>query len=712
VLEQLPALCKGVLRSELAFSEGVLSIDFSPAETKLSEVAEKLLLLGYAPSPYSAAERRALEEREQRDFLVRIGVAGFGFMNTMLIAVSLYQGYFSGIDPGVRTFLHWASLIIAFPVILFSAKPFFQSFVSSMVARQLHMDVPIAAGITVTMLYSMWNTFTGADRVYFDSVCALVFLLLLGRYGQQQALLKARQSTASKVALLPLSASVRREGKDLSIPLVEIRSTDTVLISAGSRVPVDGLIAKGASSFNTSVMTGEPLPRSFKEGEEVFAGYLNLESPIELRPLEGDQTSRLTKLLAMLDEGALQKSPLVESAQRMLGSFVAVLLVLAAGTFIYWIPHGFQNALDATVSLLVICCPCALALATPLALATGVRRAAAEGILIRKAEVIERTARVKTVYFDKTGTLTQGTFTVTACSFLEHPGVTKESALRIAAELAEVGSAHPLSRAILEFCNKQAPQPSKATFLEDIAWRTGLGVEGLQPERGNWRLGSVAFALAAPKDHLHSALSTVFLSCEGSPILRFELEDVIAPASAPTLAHLRSKGIQVRMLSGDHSETVAALGCALGFSKSDSLGECSPEDKQRTLENEGTGAMMVGDGVNDATALAAADVGVAVHGDALRCFESADVALIDRDLRAIPDLLEGAKRTVRVVRENLALSLVYNVVGAVAAIAGKVDPLVAALLMPLSSLTVLANSQFSRTFRPAEEKPLARAQKE
>lgn len=179
----------------------------------------------------------------------------------------------------MRTFLHWASLIIAFPVILFSAKPF-QSFVSSIVARQLHMDVPIAAGITVTMLYSMWNTFTGADRVYFDSVCALVFLLLLGRYGQQQALLKARRSTASKVALLPLSASVRREGKDISIPLVEVCSTDTIIIPAGSRVPVDGLITKGASSFNTSVMTGEPMPRSFKEGEQVFAGYLNLESKL------------------------------------------------------------------------------------------------------------------------------------------------------------------------------------------------------------------------------------------------------------------------------------------------------------------------------------------------------------------------------------------------------------------------------------------------
>jgi Cu2+-exporting ATPase len=713
VLEQLSRLMPGVSEARVSFADGTISIRYDAEKVKLSSAVELLGSLGYLARPYTSAERSQRERDEQREFLFRLGVAGFGAGNTMVIATSLYQGFLSGIDPSVRDFLHWISMIIAFPVVLVAGRPFLRSFVSSVLARRLHMDVPIGIGIITILSYSIWNTFVGADRVYFDSLCALLFLLLLGRYFQFRALTHARQAQRSGLELLPLSAEVIRAGTTQQVPQWDIRASDVVVVPPAARVPIDGTVLSGLSRYNTAVMTGESTPEALGPGASVFAGYLNLEARVEIEPSASPDGTRLSKLMRILEEGATRKTPLVESAERILGWFIVIILLLAAGTFAWWSTVSIQAALDATVSLLVICCPCALALATPLALATGVRRAGGRGMLIRSAEVFERLRQVHTVFLDKTGTITVG--------LLEARGPYSHSALsasqlQYALLLANFGVSHPASRAIQALlCSRGVTVPPEIedSLKESSRLVVGSGVRAVDADGHEWRLGSERFALLSAELNRQEApfalpqgtsantdivTSRIFFSCDGAKVAEFILSDALQPHAKQVVQDLKRRGIIVGILSGDHSDVVAATGAALGLKSEDCHGGLSPEAKQLRVEAAGPGTVMVGDGVNDAGALAAADVGVAVQGDALRCLESSDVALVQPDLKALPELLDGAHRVIRVVRENLAISLAYNVVGAYLAVTGQVDPLIAAIVMPLSSLTVLANSHFRAMF--------------
>lgn len=713
VLEQFSRLMPGVSEARVSFADGTIVLRYDPEQVKLSAAVELLGSLGYPARPYSSAERSQRERDEQRDFLFRLGVAGFGAGNTMVIATSLYQGFLSGIDPSVRDFLHWVSMIITFPVVLVAGKPFLQSFVSSLLAKRLHMDVPIGIGIIAILSYSIWNTFNGADRVYFDSLCALLFLLLLGRYFQFRALTHARQAQRSDLELLPLSAEVIRGGKRQQVPQWDIQTSDVVVVPPGARVPIDGTVLSGLSRYNTAVMTGESSPEALGPGASVCAGYLNLEAQVELRPSASPEGTRLSKLMRLLEEGATQKTPLVESAERILGWFIVIILILAAGTFAWWSTVSIQAALDATVSLLVICCPCALALATPLALATGVRRAGRRGMLVRSAEVFERLRKVRTVFLDKTGTVTVGLLEATG-PYSRYS--LSERELRYALLLANFGVSHPASRAVQAVLGSRGitvPPELEGCMRENPKLVVGSGVRAVDTEGHEWRLGSEVFAVysggaqdsegpevlavrAAPDNPV--VTSRLFFSCDGVKVAEFTLSDLLQPNAQRVVQDLMRRGLMVRILSGDHPDVVAATGAALGLTREDCHGGLSPEEKQARVKAAGPGTAMVGDGVNDAGALAAADVGVAVQGDALRCLESSDVALVQPDLVALPELLDGGQRVIRVVRENLAISLAYNVVGAYLAVTGQVDPLIAAIVMPLSSLTVLANSHFRPMF--------------
>lgn len=703
LLERLPQAVPGVHRSVVRFGTGVLDLEFDPKTAQLSHIAETLDRFGYRPHPFVDEHVQAAEKAEERDLLKRLGVAAVSAGNTMLIAVSLYEGLFSGIEPRYRIFFQWISLFLALPAVVYSAQPFYQAALSSFMLRRLHIDVPISIGVVAAFLFSCYATFTAQDHVYFDSVCALIFFLLLGRWVQRRALRRSQREFLQSSLFLPKSALVLREESEL-VPLSEVVVGDRVRVLVGERVPVDGEILSGVTELDVAVLTGESRPQRAQVGDQVFAGSLNLSGVIEVSALQPGSDSRVQRLLTSLVEAASRRAPIVEVTDRLSGHFVFGVVLLATATFFYWLGEGFHEALNNAVALLVITCPCALALATPVAMSVAVARAAKAGILIKGSDVVERLLRARQVFIDKTGTLTEGDFSVSEIAY--GPGeIDREEAWSRLIGLETAVPSHPISRALIGHSNDQL-KSGATQYVWEPKYFPGLGVEATDSDGAKWRVGAPRWAIEASTETLSQSASwieqgytPIVLTVSGRPVLSVALSDRLRPNAKLLIETLRERADSVRLLSGDDPRVVEYTGTKIGLEPDECIGGVLPEEKARLVSSAGGATLMVGDGVNDASALGAASVGVGLRGDAETALEAADVFIVRGGVDAILELLHGSKRTFSVIKRNLAFSLLYNLVGGGAAVMGLVNPLVAALLMPASSLTVVLHSIWSTTFR-------------
>ncbi|MHC4948482.1 MAG: heavy metal translocating P-type ATPase [Planctomycetota bacterium] len=708
LLERLPRVAPGVVSSRVHVGRSVATIVFDPAATSLSEIARRLGGLGYPPPPCRGRSRRSLRRREDRAELIRIAVAGAVAANVMVIAFALYGGMFHGMEPAHFNFLRATSLGLALVALAWPGRMFLRGAWGAVRARRMNMDVPIAIGLVAGMAWSAASTLRGTGEVYFDSLTVLIFLLLAGRALQRRRHRAGYDAVEALASLTPGSARRLVDGGVEEIPIESVLPGDRLEVRAGESIPADGVVRAGRSAVDLSLLTGESRPEEVEPERPVWAGTVNLGARLEIEVAATGEETRVGRLMRLVERSAAGRAPIVQLADRVAGWFVAAVVLLAALTVALWWRVDPSAALAHGLALLVVTCPCALGLATPLAVAAAVGRAARRGILVKTGEALQRlgapAGERPLVILDKTGTLTEGRLTLT-----DWWG---DDDLKPMVAAAERQSAHPVARALVAAFDDGGPLPAA-----EVRERTGGGLRAVVDGR-RLVVGSRAFLAACglePPPELDDRAdglarrgrTPVLVALDGRVAGLAGFGDPVRADAGAALDALRERGWDVGVLSGDHAAVVDAVARELGIDPARRWGGVTPEGKLAVVERARAGrtVVMVGDGVNDAAALAAATVGVAVRGGAEASLEAAEVYLAEPGLGSLVSLARGARRTMAVIRRNLGISLAYNTVAAGAAVAGLIDPLVAAILMPASSLTVITLSYRSRTFDPPGRSP-------
>ena len=693
LVEKSLAQMDGVAEARLNFAQARLKVLWRPDAVPLSAIAGRLARLGYPAHP-ARLGTQDVTQLEERKLLIRLGVAGAVAGNVMLMAFALYGGWLSGMEEEHRTLFRWGSLVACLPAAVYSGWPFYRSAFHGLRNGVLHMDLPISLGIGAGFVHGVVNTITGRGEIYFDSVSALIFLLLVGRLLQLRQQRRASQSTELLYALTPSSA--RRLGPDgeaRRVPLEAIQPGDRLEVSPGEMVPTDGVVESGTSAVDLSLLSGEAMPVEVRRDDLVWGGTTNLQDTLLVRVTHAVRDSRVGRIAEMVVDAGQSRAPVVQLADRVAGWFVGVVLVLAVVTYVAWSALDPSVAIDHAVALLIVSCPCALGLATPLAITAAIGKAARRGILARSGAALEALGQLRggKLYFDKTGTLTHGRMEVVA---FVGPDWVKPL---VAA--AEQGVTHPVGRALRSACADVGDVPSAARvevvhgggLVAEVGGHTlHIGAPRFVKAHSIHDRGFAAQVEAWSQD----ALTPVWVAVDGRVVAAAGLSDRLRSEAKASVEALTRQGFEVHILSGDHPAVVRAVGRALGVPEARCHGAHSPEDKLAIVQRSAAEGpvVMVGDGVNDAAALAAATVGVAVHGGAETCFAAADVFLQRPGIGTLTELVEGARRTTGTIRNNIIFSLAYNLLGAGLAMTGLLNPLVAAILMPISSLVVVTNS--------------------
>jgi Cu2+-exporting ATPase len=700
LIEKMQGTVPGLKSARVRFSDATLDMVYDPQVTSPAKVAERFGRLGYNLSPFVPEEDSVASDRAlRREHWIGMAASFFLSANAMWIGISLYAGEASGMAPSHATFLRWMGALLGFVAAIGPGRIFFRSAWASLRAGTPHVDIPVALGLAVGTVGSLAGAASGHGHVYFDSLSSLVFLLRVGRYIQFRAqyrtglsvsrLLRAHQTTAVRVDA---------DGTRVALPSHRLRPGDFVEVLPGQSLLADGVIVEGSSTVQTAWITGECWPSPVAIGSEWVGGAQNLQSPLKIRVTASGESSRAGRLNEMVRQATSQRTPLIQLADRISGLFVIGVLVLAGITFCVWSwLISPAVAIDHTVALLTIACPCALALAAPLVITIAIGRAARENVWIRDGNVLERLAKPGILWFDKTGTLTLGDLDVIRCN-----GDT--DLLKMAAAL-ESRVDHSTARAIVAFASQRDPTWHPSHYrIENVVQTYGKGIAG--------NIDGTPIAIESGSGSSGSICQTVDILSHGVRQGTFLLGDRERPDAIGSLRSLVDRGWKIGLLSGDRSQAVDALAHRLrsaGLPLESVLSEQTPEQKLATIlatRRSFATTVMVGDGINDAAALAAADVGIAIRGTGENCLKNAPVYIPDNQLDSIVRLIDASRNTVRGIHRCFAASLLYNAVTITLAATGWIHPLVAALFMPLSGITVLTMALLARTF-PAHTVPPA-----
>jgi len=681
------AACISAVERGLASTPGVrtarvnltlkrVSIDTEPG-TPVEDLIARIEGLGYEAHELDAAALSATEtDRRGRDLLMRLAVAFFANMNVMLLSVAVW----SGAEGVTRDMFHWISAAITIPAVIFSGQPFYASAWSALRVRRLNMDVPISLAIVLAVALSLWETSLSGKHAYFDAALSLTFFLLLGRYLDYRTRASARSAAQELTALEVPKAWRLRDGAEVQVRVNDLAVGDLVRVRPGGRIPVDGVVVEGTSEIDRSLMTGESLPVFAGPDAAVHAGEVNLTGPLSLRvSATGRDTAlhRIADLVAVAESGRTNYNSL---ADRMARAYAPVVHILAAATFIAWMWVSGGDArlsLNIAVATLIITCPCALGLAVPAVTTAASGRLFRKGLLIKDGTALERLAEVDTVVFDKTGTLTMGLPEPLDLDMLSRRDI--EAALALAD-----ASSHPLAKALVKAGRRAGLRPGPATDVTEVP---GYGVEGIvRDERA--RLGRAAWVGA---DGV--AQTATYLRLGSAEPIAIRFADSMRPGAEQAIEELRAAGKRLILMSGDSDAAVRDFARRIGIDEA--VSEALPEDKARMVADlaaEGRKVLMVGDGLNDTAALAAAHVSIspATALDAARV--ASEIVLMGKDLSALGDAALTAVSARARIKENFTISTIYNVVAVPIALLGFATPLAAALAMSLSSITVSLNA--------------------
>ncbi|TCK17090.1 Cu2+-exporting ATPase [Thiogranum longum] len=673
----------GVLDFSVNYSTHRARVSWDNTRIHLSEILEAISAIGYHAHPFDPGRQEQVYKRERTRALRRLAVAGLGMMQVMMLAVALYAGEAEGMDAGLRNFLRWVSLLLTLPVVLYSARPFFASAWRDLKRRRPGMDVPVTLAISAAFLASAWATVTGKGDIYFDSVTMFTFFLLAGRFLEMGARHRAGQAAEELVKLLPATAARLEEGGERRVPVADLAVGDRVLVRPGESVPADGRVVDGQSSVDESLLTGESRPCRRQPGDLLVGGTVNIESPLVVEIEKVGEETVLSAIVRLLDRAQTEKPSVARVADRIAGWFVGALLVLATGVAWWWWQHDPAHAFAITLSVLVVTCPCALSLATPAAVTAATGALTRLGVLTTRGHALETLAHASHMIFDKTGTLTEGRLSVAGIELLS--SLDREQCLLLAASL-EQASEHPISHAL---CREAETVNEAGSLLAT----PGEGIEGIVGGR-RYRIGTAAFVSKLLSTTTGQPLpGGVVLGDENSLLAHFTFTDPLRDKAREALDGLRRLGLEIELLSGDEEQAVQHIAGQLGIHRAQA--RCRPEDKLariRDLQAQGAVVAMVGDGVNDAPVLAAAQVSIAMGGGTQLAHASADMVLLSEQLPHLVNAVRTSRRTLTVIRQNLGWALVYNVIAVPLAAGGQIAPWMAAIGMSASSLVVVLNA--------------------
>ncbi|MGE0641366.1 MAG: heavy metal translocating P-type ATPase [Thermoanaerobaculia bacterium] len=674
----------GLHEASINFATRRAEVRWDPGRTTFSALLRSLARIGLVAHPFEPSLARSLAERERRDRLLRFLVAGAFGMQVMTLAVALYTGSSSGMEPEIRQFFRWMSLLLTAPVLFYSGMPFLQGMFEDLRHGRVGMDVPVATGLLLGYLGSFRATLVGDGEIYFDSVCMFVFLL----HGARLLESGARRRATSELDLLvrPSPATAWRltdDGSEERVASTELVAGDRIRVRPGEMLPADGRILDREALLDESLLNGESLPVRRGVGETAIGGSTNAGSSCEIEVTAVGDSTVLASIERLVERARADKPSLARLADRIASRFSLAVLIFAAAAALYWWRHDPVRTLPILISLLVASCPCALALATPLAFAATNGALARRGFLVVRESAIEALASTRAVVFDKTGTLTAGRPRLVEVR--PAPGQDAHTVLGVAAAL-EQGSEHPLARSI----RAEVPQPTlSASGIVNLPGRGVRGtVDGEEAAAGSPEFVEALLGdRAAPVDPDRRTI--VAVARRGTLLGTLHFQDALRPGAAELIGHLERAGVRSELLSGDQATAVNAVARELGIASAE--GGAAPERKVariRQLTADGEVVAMVGDGVNDAAGLAAASVSVAIGEGAFLAAQSADAVLASGSLESLTFAFTRTRRTMRVVRGNFARALFYNALVLPAAAAGLVPPWAAALGMTGSSLLV------------------------
>lgn len=692
----------GMIDVQVNYSTHRARVRWDNEKLQLSQILQAISAIGYVAHPYDPARQQAVLDQERRQQLRRLGVAGALGMQIMMISVGLYAGDWYGIETEFKAMFYWINLVFTIPILLYSAEPFFRHAWLDIKYQRAGMDLPVALAISLAFIGSLWTTFTLSPNghVYYDSISMFVFLLLAGRYFELIARQRSNQAAESLVHLVPSMATRLRDtadGQKEELVLVsDLAINDKVLIRPGDNIPADGVIIAGQSCVDESLLTGESHPIFKQPQQQVVAGTVNIDSPLQMKVTKIGADTVLSQILRLLERAQTEKPKITQLADHAASWFIVAILVLAAIVAGYWwlVDSSTDRWFQITLSVLVVTCPCALSLATPTAITAATSTLTRSGLLITRGHALETLAKTTHVIFDKTGTLTEGRLQLTKTHTLTQ--LTEDECLGYAIAL-EKYSEHPIAQALLRAATPNLPQFHAVHVINT----PGAGLTGVI-DGETYFIGTLAFIsgktratlnlkfLAQLQQHHH----TIVVLADSQKIHAvFTLEDKIRDSAGELIRQLQQQGKKVILLSGDHAVAVEQVADMLDIHEACSAYE--PECKLRyvqTLQRQGAVVAMVGDGVNDAPVLAQAQVSIAMGSGTQVARASADMILLTEQLSNLMIGFTTASKTLKIIRQNIFWAIAYNLTALPLAALGMVSPWEAALGMSLSSLLVVANA--------------------
>jgi len=686
-LQQTP----GVVDAQVNYTTHRARVRWDPARITLSQILSRIAAIGYTAHPYDPERQEAALARERRDLLKRIGVAAMATVQLMMIAVGLYAADFYPVEERYLTFFRWVSLVLAIPVVTYSARGFFAGAWSALRRGQGSMDIPVALALGLTFTASTWATFSGTGDVYFETLGMFVLFLLTSRLLEMNARKRAAEANETLSKLVPTMARrLEPDGGTAWVPVGDLRTGDRIRVVPGETVPVDGTVAEGHSALDESALTGEYTPVHRGPDDPVLGGTVNGEGPLTVAVERVGQETFVSGILRLLEEAQAARPRIARRAEVASRWFVWALLGVAAGVGAFWWAVDPDRAFWIVVALLIVTCPCALALATPTALVVATGELSKRGVLVARGEALETLAQVDRVVFDKTGTLTRGHLRLARWEGAA------DGLQRIAA--LETASEHPVARALVEAGGGSPTQELSAA--ENFP---GRGVKGRLGGEVHWAgawswVAEQAGQPPAPLAEAAAAMAgrgetVVALAAEGGWLAVFAITDELRTEAGPTVAALRRRGWEPALLTGDSPQAAAALAEQVGIHEVHAGQDPGDKlDRVRAWQDAGEVVAVVGDGLNDGPVLAGADVSFAMGAGVQAARASADFILLSNRLERIEETAQVGAGTLANIRQNLNLSFAYNALVVPLAAAGWVEPWLAAILMPASSLLVVGNA--------------------
>jgi len=678
---------EGVVEANINFTNNKANIVWADSNVKLSKIIDMIRAIGYNAYPYDASLQEVHANKERKDYYLKMAVAIFASMNIMWIAVAQYAGFFSGMDQGVKTILNIAEGVLATPVLFYSGWVFFRGSYFGLKNKVVNMDLLVATGASLTYVYSIFITISENGEAYFDSVSMIITFVLIGKFLEVISKKNAADTLDIIGKHLPTEVNVIEGGKTVSLKLEDVSIGDIIVVCSGEKVLFDGLILKGEGYFDESSLTGESKPIYKKSYDNVISGTISIDADIYFEATRDFEHSTLSNLVSLL-ETAINKKPHIEKlANKLSEHFSTVILFLSIVTFfIWWLwPHSFEESLMVAISVIVIACPCALGLATPVATLVGLNLGAKKGILFKEAAQLETMAKIDVLLVDKTGTLTVGKPEVIKEKIFGEFDINKLYSL-------VKSSKHPISIGITTYLEESCENLNEIIF-DEFSQVSGRGIVAICKEEEVIG-GNIQLMLENGVECKYiSNHSLFYIAINKKLVAVYELSDSIKDGAKELVSSLRKIDIETVMLTGDHEQSAKNVANKIGIENIHY--ELSPEDKLNIVEKyqkDGKIIVMVGDGINDILALGRSDIGIVMGSGSDIAVDVSDVVLLNNSLHSLLAAFKISDTTFKLIKQNFGISLIYNAITIPLAMGGYVIPLIAALSMSFSSLLVVGNS--------------------